>query len=369
MRRDRDERRLRHRSDQVLAGGEIDRGLAADRGVDRGEQGGRDRDERDAALIGRRGETDRVADRAAADADDDAATVELGLDEVRVQIAERSERLERFVGRHRKERRVDASIVVGARDARAEGFDGVVDDDDRAAAGRRRDPLGQRFDHARADRDVVRPERRNVHDAFVPQLGVDRVGRRVRRETVDGDAHRGVEIARPPLGVQALERSRLAQQRPRPGVPRGVGGAHFERGVEEHQDPALRDGAPVGAVFERAAAERDDGVAARRDARDRLAFERAERGLAVLVDDPRDLPAGVGLDQRVDVDGVDAAQRGEQRRDARLARAGEPAEVDVTGHEPSSPRRARARRVRRASRRRTSRAPLPPRPARAAIHR
>ncbi len=56
------------------------------------------RDERDAALIGRRGEPDRVADRAAADADDEPAPVELRVDELGVELAERVQRFERLVG-------------------------------------------------------------------------------------------------------------------------------------------------------------------------------------------------------------------------------------------------------------------------------
>src|SRR5665213_4105382 len=87
LRRDRDERRLRHRPRQVLSAGQVDRGLPADRGVDRREQRRRNADVRNAALKRRRREPDRVADRSAADADDAAAPVEAGGDEAFVPVS------------------------------------------------------------------------------------------------------------------------------------------------------------------------------------------------------------------------------------------------------------------------------------------
>src|SRR5665213_2602119 len=116
LRRDRDERRLRHRPRQVLSAGQVDRGLPADRGVDRREQRRRNADVRNAALKRRRREPDRVADRSAADADDAAAPVEAGGDEAFVQGADRRQRLERLVGGDGHRRGSESGVTVPARD-------------------------------------------------------------------------------------------------------------------------------------------------------------------------------------------------------------------------------------------------------------
>src|SRR3546814_8516685 len=63
-------------ADQILAGRHVDPGLAADRGVDLGEEGGRDLDEMAATINDRRGETDEVADHAAAEGDDMVAPLD-----------------------------------------------------------------------------------------------------------------------------------------------------------------------------------------------------------------------------------------------------------------------------------------------------
>ena len=62
--------RLVERADQVLALGQVDAGLAADRRVDLGDEGRRDVDDRDPAQVRRREEPGRVAQRAAADRHD-----------------------------------------------------------------------------------------------------------------------------------------------------------------------------------------------------------------------------------------------------------------------------------------------------------
>ena len=59
-------------TDQVLAAGKVDAGLAADRGVHLGEQRGRHLDEVDAALVAGGREPGDVADHSAAERDDHA---------------------------------------------------------------------------------------------------------------------------------------------------------------------------------------------------------------------------------------------------------------------------------------------------------
>ena len=67
------EQRLVERADVVLAGAEVDRHLAADGGVDLGEQRRRHLDEPDAAQKGRGDVAGEVADHAAAERHDDVA--------------------------------------------------------------------------------------------------------------------------------------------------------------------------------------------------------------------------------------------------------------------------------------------------------
>ena len=54
-------------ADQVLAGRQVDRGLAADRGIDHRQQGGRQLHEANAAHPAGRGETGKIANDAAAE--------------------------------------------------------------------------------------------------------------------------------------------------------------------------------------------------------------------------------------------------------------------------------------------------------------
>jgi hypothetical protein len=64
---------------QILAGRQIDAGLPADRCVDHRDERRGDVDERDAAHVGRRGETEEVAADAAADADRERRAIGSGL--------------------------------------------------------------------------------------------------------------------------------------------------------------------------------------------------------------------------------------------------------------------------------------------------
>ena len=149
------------RADQVLAadpirGGEVDPGLAADRGVDHAEQRGRDVDDRDAAVPRRRGEPGDVGDHATADADHDVVAGQPESGEPAAQLLDRGERLVRLaltdgehLGRHA---RVDVD-----RDA-------VLRDDGGPLGGRRQQP-GQL---AAARRD--RPARRSC----APPTGLER---------------------------------------------------------------------------------------------------------------------------------------------------------------------------------------------------
>ena len=68
--------RLVERPDEVLALGQVDPGLAADRRVDLGDERRRHLDEPDAAQVDRGEEPGRVAERAATDRDEDLAAID-----------------------------------------------------------------------------------------------------------------------------------------------------------------------------------------------------------------------------------------------------------------------------------------------------
>ena len=68
-------------ADQVLAVARVDAGLAADRAVDLGEQGGRHLHVSDAAQQDRRAEPGEVADHAAAEGHDRGRALDPGLEQ------------------------------------------------------------------------------------------------------------------------------------------------------------------------------------------------------------------------------------------------------------------------------------------------
>jgi hypothetical protein len=87
-------------ADEVLAGREVEAGLAADGGVHHGEQGGRHLHERDAAQPRGRDEAGEVADHAAAHGAHPRVAVAGGRRQAGVQIGPRGHRLAAFAGRH-----------------------------------------------------------------------------------------------------------------------------------------------------------------------------------------------------------------------------------------------------------------------------
>ena len=84
------------RADHVLAQRMIDRGLAADRRVDLGEQRRRHLQQGHAPLIGRRGESGQIADDTAAERNQQSRAFGAQLEQARVDIVERRPILVRF---------------------------------------------------------------------------------------------------------------------------------------------------------------------------------------------------------------------------------------------------------------------------------
>ena len=87
---------LMERADEILPTGMVDAGLAADGGVDLREQGRRDLDVGDSALIARRRKSGSVADDSAAQCNDRRVAPEAIGDEHIEQARYRRERFVRF---------------------------------------------------------------------------------------------------------------------------------------------------------------------------------------------------------------------------------------------------------------------------------
>ncbi len=153
---DGDERRMMEHADEVLAGAEIDRGLSADRGVDRGEQRRRHGAPAQTAQKRRRDEPAEIGHRAAADRDQHGVAVDVRRGQPIVELAGQGPRLDVFAAdeaAHQRHPRTE-----GRDHAPRQRFDrDVVDHDDRARLER-----GELVDRAGTDHDVV--------GAFVAQI-------------------------------------------------------------------------------------------------------------------------------------------------------------------------------------------------------
>ena len=102
---------LVERTDEVLALGEVDAGLAADRGVDHREQRRRDLHDVDAAVVHRRREARGVADDTAAERDDRIRAQQPPLREATRQLLHGVERLGRLAVGDGEELVVDAGAL------------------------------------------------------------------------------------------------------------------------------------------------------------------------------------------------------------------------------------------------------------------
>ena len=166
------------RADEVLALRQVDRGLAADRRVDLGDEARRNRHPGDAAEIGRCGEAGRVGRAAAAERDDRAGAVEPQL---LPEPVERGERLRLFARRQLvrlREPAAQCELRVGAVDA---GDVRIGDERNRTVA---RDELVQTLERAALDTHACRGENDivNVARDGIRDLPVERRTLIVERE-------------------------------------------------------------------------------------------------------------------------------------------------------------------------------------------
>ncbi len=102
--------RLVERADQVLALGQVDPGLAADRGVDHRQQRGRHLHHVDATVVHRGGEAGGVADHPAAQRDHRVAAQQAPLRELPAQVVDGGERLVVFALAHEEDLVRDARL-------------------------------------------------------------------------------------------------------------------------------------------------------------------------------------------------------------------------------------------------------------------
>ena len=181
--------RLMEAADQVLAVARVDPGLAADRAVDLGQQGGRDLHEIDATQQHRGGETRDVADHPAAEGDQRAAAFDLHLQQSLDQGFQVMEVLGPLAGGQDHGLAVQSRLLQRALEARQMelGQVGVGDHEDPLPRHQRRDVAAGLGDQAVAHQDVVAARAQRNTQAFVA-------------------AHRPASSARRALGRRALGR-------------------------------------------------------------------------------------------------------------------------------------------------------------------
>ena len=139
-------RGLPERADQILALREIDTGLAADRGVDLGEQRGRHLHHGNAAVIDGGREPSDIAHHTAADGHDDIGPGQPPGCELAAQVLDGGDRLGFLAATDEKSTRLDARIDVHGN---------VVLRDDRGALGGCGDDRRQSTDRTGTDDDVI----------------------------------------------------------------------------------------------------------------------------------------------------------------------------------------------------------------------
>ena len=243
-------RRLPERADVVL-GGDVDRGLAADRRVDLADQRRGHGEPRQAAPERRRGEPADVGDGAAADADDHVGALELRARRARARAA-----------RARRATSPSSPPSIAITRARARQRE-------RRRRRSRRRPRRVRAARARrASRPAGRARRRR--------------SRRTPRPRTIASAAAVYCSARRAPSCSNVARSPASGRAP--GAPSDALPGDRERDVQPGAERALAHQRPRRVRHQRAAAERDHRrvVAQQELARHRL-LERAERGLAVAL--------------------------------------------------------------------------------------
>jgi len=149
--------RLVEGADQILALARIDAGLAADRGVDLRQQGGRHLHEVESAPHAGRGKAGKVADHAAAEGDDEIAALDARRDDRLAYRLEGGVALGALAFRHHDARAFDArGFERGLAGGKMMAGDGLISDErNTRPRPQRLDARAQAREQAAADHDVV----------------------------------------------------------------------------------------------------------------------------------------------------------------------------------------------------------------------
>ena len=154
-------------ADQVLALAGIDRGLAADRGIDLRQQRGRHLHKVEAAPDDGGGKSGEIADHSAAQRDHEVGALDTGFDQSLAQALEHGKALGALARRYRRRGGGDAGLGErGLGGCEVVARDGLVGDDGHLGTrAQRSDPPPERQQLAAADMDLIAalPER-NIDD-------------------------------------------------------------------------------------------------------------------------------------------------------------------------------------------------------------
>ena len=144
------------RADQILPLRGIDRRLAAHRGIDLGQQGGRDLHEIDPAHVERRRQPREVADHPAAQRHDQIAPVQPEGQHPVDHPLQFGKGFGCLARRHGQQSGANPGGLQRRQHRRAvQGGDGLVGDDHRSSLGQRRDPPAQVGHQVTTDNDVI----------------------------------------------------------------------------------------------------------------------------------------------------------------------------------------------------------------------
>ena len=326
------------RADEVLALGQVDAGLAADRGIDLRDERRRDLDERDAAEVGRGEEPRRVAERPATDRDDRLAPLDPESRQLARRVLDDRQALRRLaLGQQdvldRAARQPRALFAEPLADGRPRPRLG---DEDRA-------PSPSSSPSAAATSVARMPS--PMHEPPEPRLGAeqDRAGRgSADDEVLDRHDHGGhlrdpanprpgrVEpAARDAEVANRAERIAALDQRAHVRAAAEALGEHLGADVEPDDAAAAEEPPAVARVDDRPAAGSDhagrgSGRVAGAQRLDRRALARPEAGLALGLEDLRDPPARRRFDLLVEIDERGAVPRRDPPPDGRLAAPRQP---------------------------------------------
>ena len=353
---DHDGRRLVEGTDEVLAFGEVDAGLAADRRIDLGHEGRRDLDEPDAAEVDRGKEPGRIAERPATNRDERLGS----LDAEGRKLAGRAfDHVEPFgslaFGKEEMDDLATTFAQAAGQSLANRGPGAGLADEDRAPGteqvelaieGGRRDPVAEhdppdrRGDAqeggARGRTDLAEPRHHRIDDAV--DLG----------DTALGDVGGSIEpLAFHGETTERADRIAAGHQRPDVGGTAQALGEDLGTAVEPDRRAAPVERPAIARVEDGAATGRDDAAHVRRgigraEGGDRRSFAIAERGLALVGEELRDRPSRGRFDPLVEIDQGRAVPVGQPPSDDALATPRQPDQDDVHG-DLSRPRRSRPR--------------------------